>query len=777
MIESSEKKHGRKMTLVELLSQREIVIPIIQRDYAQGRKDIKKSNDIETIRESFLEAIFNSIIDNKPIVLDFIYGSEDSVERFQPIDGQQRLTTLFLIYWYFSVKDKMINNDKKVLMKFTYETRQSSTDFCRSLLKNLVEIPNNPKYNSISDAIKDCPWFHNTWEYDPTISSMLNMLDAIHRKFCIVQNGFELITRKENPLISFWVLSLDEFGLSDDLFIKMNARGKRLSKFENFKASFEDNLDNVKVNDDLADRWKSYIDNEWLDYFWKKYSKVEAKKNNVEIYMYKYILLISEIIYYKRTKKSELQLDFSIDSGYFNIIKNVFIDEDSIQYLCDAMDYLINIEESKCNYDLDDVNKLLNDYLEIDNYNLVFSAKSNIFTCIHFCIIFGYKEDSLFKDYRCLAKKLIRGQRTLRPDYKKYFSTLDASTIGAFLLGIEQILNKLKIKKNVIDTLVEIDTKNITGISYLKHEIEKAVIINNNKPNFRDIQQEVEYFEDNNYFKGMIHNVIDHENKVILLAYSDFQELMEQGHELILRAITSFNFILEDRYSGVWNQFWIKKDENEANAYYQAPYYKQFIGFSPDIDNEDFGDILLTRDDEKISLAVQSFLKKYGELKSLTKQKSAEDIIIEIIRLNLSKAVSPYSEQYYFVKYHEFINKRYNVYGRKNLYAIRKCLYDSYEKGHYNPYQRAVCRIVTADATIDVKASYASINDRDAEELDPIKLNNGIEMYLTDSGNWRILNIENITLSNDVANMIQNDILVVNGKDCIEVAVEFIKRL
>jgi uncharacterized protein with ParB-like and HNH nuclease domain len=80
-----------------LENQDKIEIPIIQRDYAQGRYD--KSE----IRNNFLTALESSIINEFPIQLDFIYGSK--VEgAFQPLDGQQRLTTLFLLNWYAARK-------------------------------------------------------------------------------------------------------------------------------------------------------------------------------------------------------------------------------------------------------------------------------------------------------------------------------------------------------------------------------------------------------------------------------------------------------------------------------------------------------------------------------------------------------------------------------------------------------------------------------------------------------------------------------------------------
>ena len=91
------------------------------------------------------------------------------------------------------------------------------------------------------------------WENDPTVKSMLVMIDAIHDKF----KNSTFYDRLENIKFSF--LELKEFGLTDDLYIKMNARGKPLSEFENFKAEFEK---------ELSQDIKAKLDNEWLDLFW-----------------------------------------------------------------------------------------------------------------------------------------------------------------------------------------------------------------------------------------------------------------------------------------------------------------------------------------------------------------------------------------------------------------------------------------------------------------------------------------------------------------------------
>ena len=94
------KYKDRILSFSQLLKENRIEIPIIQRDYAQGREDK------EEIRTNFLNALYQSIKENKSIKLDFIYGS--NIENaFQPLDGQQRLTTLFLLHWYAATKDKV----------------------------------------------------------------------------------------------------------------------------------------------------------------------------------------------------------------------------------------------------------------------------------------------------------------------------------------------------------------------------------------------------------------------------------------------------------------------------------------------------------------------------------------------------------------------------------------------------------------------------------------------------------------------------------------------
>ncbi|MDE5790326.1 MAG: DUF262 domain-containing protein [Muribaculaceae bacterium] len=230
-----------------------IVIPMLQREYAQGRDSAKE------IRTEFLKALYGYLEEKIPNRdLDFIYGNIISGE-FIPLDGQQRLTTLFLLHWYLTRISKDKDLRKKfddVLLdsqhhhcRFTYKTRTSSSEFCDAIMlndidfENLLEVKENgTKHQSLKKTIEDRNWFHFSWKHDPTILSMLNMLDAIHQIFYGRADFLPGLLNVETPVITFLFMELDKYQLSDELYIKMNSRGKPLTEFENFKARYSEQI-------------------------------------------------------------------------------------------------------------------------------------------------------------------------------------------------------------------------------------------------------------------------------------------------------------------------------------------------------------------------------------------------------------------------------------------------------------------------------------------------------------------------------------------------------
>jgi hypothetical protein len=248
-----------KSNLWKLLTEFKVEIPIIQRDYAQGREDDKS----KTILNQFVKDLRDTITKNdKNLELDFIYG-EINEQTFKPLDGQQRLTTLFLLYWLIAYKSENQIVAKEVLSKFTYETRISSREF----VHQLANFQLNGIGTKISEQIIDSPNFFLQWQQDPTIKGMLHTLDKIEEllKDIDYQNAWDVLISKDCP-ISFNWLPLNDIGLTDDLYIKMNARGKALSPFENFKAKFEGHIEKWEKKEEFSRK----LDLDYTDLFWSK---------------------------------------------------------------------------------------------------------------------------------------------------------------------------------------------------------------------------------------------------------------------------------------------------------------------------------------------------------------------------------------------------------------------------------------------------------------------------------------------------------------------------
>lgn len=304
-----------------------IEIPIIQRDYAQGRRTPK----VKKIRQTFLDVLFDTLVNRKNIKLDFVYG-DITKGKMTPLDGQQRLTTLFLLHWYIAHHEGIESID--FLSKFTYRTRFSSRDFCSELASFKPDFLSQ----NISDDIIDQPWFMGAWSNDPTIASMLVVIDEIHNRFKNTSDLWCNLTDHINPSVSFYFLPIKEMGLTDSLYIKMNSRGKPLTSFEHFKANFEKFI--KMISEELYNEFIFKIDNDWTDILWRyrgenniiddefmKYyryiTEVLCYINNYDVVEDDFIL--SEIVYGVNCAEAKSNLRFLFDA--FDCWKNCDIDE------------------------------------------------------------------------------------------------------------------------------------------------------------------------------------------------------------------------------------------------------------------------------------------------------------------------------------------------------------------------------------------------------------------------------------------------------------------
>lgn len=224
-----------------------IIVPRIQRGYVQGRDNDKGKE----ICANFVPALVNAAFGGKELALDFIYGvAKDNgagMRCLLPLDGQQRLTTLFLLAW--------LCGKWKLGWRFVYESRRIPQLFAQGLIEHTHEADCKP-----SVEIENSDWFLPVWMENPTVAGMVRMLDALHEAIGNLDR-----TEVDFGRISFLLHGIDGMGETfDHIFRKMNARGKELSPWENLKAMLDKHLP-----ESLAKVWRDKIDGHWAETIWK----------------------------------------------------------------------------------------------------------------------------------------------------------------------------------------------------------------------------------------------------------------------------------------------------------------------------------------------------------------------------------------------------------------------------------------------------------------------------------------------------------------------------
>lgn len=298
-----------------------IYVSEFQRNYLQGDDS---NESIKYKRDRLLDDIFDCIkSQSKSINLGFIYGRVEKSYKdklFYPYDGQQRLTTLYFLYLliYFKFKNYDEIQSFKNKEKLSYQTRISTNRFIESFLswildsKEKVSIYNdfwNKDGKDLKGFIMSQDWFMMTeWNYDVSIINMLSIIVEISRRIKNLgdKTGIvNFIDKDENNPFQFDFIYVDDISKSDDLYIKINARGKALSPFENLKSD---------INKYWDDEDKTKLDAEWTEFVWNQLDENDKNKEK------------------------------SFDNSFYNLLSNIFY----LQYLVSLKDIndkiLIEIE-------------------------------------------------------------------------------------------------------------------------------------------------------------------------------------------------------------------------------------------------------------------------------------------------------------------------------------------------------------------------------------------------------------------------------------------------
>lgn len=482
------------ITFEDLLNRySKVVIPMIQRDYVQGRSKSIDGGRAEDIRNQFLKDLFSGNATN----LNLIFGSKDK-ENFIPLDGQQRLTTLFLLHVY---KYKLIDKCECPFKdKFSYDTRRAARDFCKALVSESWDgfIQRDGEHTDhVSYIIKNSIWFMDYWQYDPTVDSMLRMLDCIHEEY-----------KKDNNFpnlkdIKFIHYDMDEHKLTENLYLKMNARGKALTSFENLKSSIEEFISKYSKKEELRfpeekesqlhgesfkEAWTYHMDRGWTEFFWNH--RKNSADFSIDIPFTHFIsrfLAGYSIIYKIHSDKNanDLCINMSSNDEYlsFDPIKKVLEVEGALEKLAEV---LMDFSENEAASIIKSKVAWAYDIFDIDEYKSL-------------AIIHGYlisKDEKWMRFVWNMAENTVNGK----------------DGYLAFCSRVKEIISHNEFDKGagILRVLSNIEFKGQIS-SQLKEEIEKAKQSFNDESWYQNICEAEEFA----FFKGSIRFLYKKSNDIL----------------------------------------------------------------------------------------------------------------------------------------------------------------------------------------------------------------------------------------------------------------------
>ncbi|WP_223230513.1 DUF262 domain-containing protein [Pseudoalteromonas sp. TB51] len=537
---------GKSLTFYGLFDVVEAIeIPILQRDYAQGRKE---EGEVRTL---FLNSLYQALNSNdesrQPLDLDFVYGNfeEGQSKAFSVLDGQQRLTTLFLLYWYLAIqnghiaefRERFVTDEQR--SRFTYKIRPSTTEFFDALTSKDIEISNA----TISKQIKNSQWFYLSWQQDPTVQACLNMLDAIQALFSQNDvNLYERITNTSEPYITFQFLDLHSFGLSDELYIKMNARGKPLTIFENFKAKLEQKIKSFDGPwpeytlpfQDSASGYEYFIhkiDTDWADLFWP-YRNVCSSDDTFDDELMNFIRLVIAYQYLVDHKDSSIELH--VNSGKlfgrngrlepFTLSQYEELGSLNKEFIIRLISYLDLIYRDGL------VDNKINSYLDTDYYYNEHKTFKNVL-----------KNDASYDDklrfyafYSYLAKSPTNEELNewLRVIFNLTENTIinTADEFNKALFGIENLCQH---DTPILETLAKnVETSGFTGAQIVEEKIKAHLLLRSS-----EWREAITCAEQHSFLKGQIGCIL---NFAEILSYYREHEHCNWSAEEDNEYITSF---------------------------------------------------------------------------------------------------------------------------------------------------------------------------------------------------------------------------------------------
>lgn len=250
-------ENNDKINLNTLLNNYIIYIPDMQRDYCWGTTKADKSEN--TLFKNFLDTLVQNSNENKTdFTMGLFYGYVED-RRIYLCDGQQRITSLYLILLY-TCKLNKLNIDLLIynnMPNLQYAVRDSSLFFLNDLVEHIKNIDVIIKI----DDIKTMDWYFDEYNNDDTIQNIIAALKTLENESNRINNDkFISYILKE---INFIFIDMKTRENGEETYVLLNTTGEPLTAVENLKPYLVFN--NTDKMEKYAEIWE-----EIEHFFWIK---------------------------------------------------------------------------------------------------------------------------------------------------------------------------------------------------------------------------------------------------------------------------------------------------------------------------------------------------------------------------------------------------------------------------------------------------------------------------------------------------------------------------
>ncbi len=511
-----------ELSVAQLMSKYNLIVPEIQREYVWGNNEFKILDTfIEDIKDGFLsrnnpsqeyselrklyekaddkmKSVYKQALDSIEtstfMNIGFLYSYRPDYYVFNDrnddvylIDGQQRFTTLFLVLFYFAIKEDRLS-DFKELFRFDEKLEHIAFDYrVRTLTHNFV-IDLISRTKTIDDLVEinTRNWFLSNYKNDVTIKSIIGKTGKnVNGTFPILHLHFADVPEKYFDFvknqIKFWHFKTEETSQGEELYITMNSRGQQLADNENIRAKLFENPEIQLEQRIWSEKWEK-----WQDFFWKHRDKNDIN-STADKGLNEFLRWIQII---KMTESQEIKIDVESEDApdkkdITNVIKwgkdrklNVdFLNLVEIEQYFDALSYLY-VDFKK------ELNTLQLEYPNYKNFNLIeyswLCPKEDIIgqiDCFRLLPILYYCRISQINNITINPKSLLRLIRFF------YNLRLD---LTIFKTANVQCINGLKLVSKISKGGDILEVLDLEGIS--KSLLNSEVLLKINK--YRDNERE-----------------------------------------------------------------------------------------------------------------------------------------------------------------------------------------------------------------------------------------------------------------------------------------------